>query len=130
MIAERVVEALHIDASLLADEARAEFERLSEMEVSPLWRVRISCESLKVTTRLMHIMSWVMTWQQGQHPAPLPPGGDAPAYLDDLPEPIAACVRQSLELYARLERLANQATSESPPASPALLLQQKLQTSL
>src|SRR3546814_12159144 len=48
---------------VLADEARSYFDRggLEDREaMSPADRVAFSCESLKVTTRLMHVQSWLL----------------------------------------------------------------------
>src|SRR3546814_14924453 len=48
---------------VLADEARSYFDRggLEDREaMSPADRVAFSCESLKVTTRLLHVVSWLL----------------------------------------------------------------------
>src|SRR3546814_16449280 len=48
---------------VLADEARSYFDRggLEDREaMSPADRVAFSCESLKVPTRLMHVVSWLL----------------------------------------------------------------------
>ena len=50
-----LVDSLYIEAMLLADEARACFDRSFDAgHLSPEISVAFSCESLKVTTRLMH----------------------------------------------------------------------------
>src|ERR1051326_1471952 len=57
---------------VMADEARAHFDRpdMTETEIEdPLRRVSFACESLKVTTRLMHIIAWLLSqraWQRGE----------------------------------------------------------------
>ena len=51
---------------LLADEARGYFDeelRREEAALDPLARVQVSCESLKVTTRLLHVVAWLLTWR-------------------------------------------------------------------
>jgi regulator of CtrA degradation len=51
---------------LLADEARGYFDdeiRREQAALDPLARVQVSCESLKVTTRLLHVVAWLLTWR-------------------------------------------------------------------
>ena len=63
-LAPRLVSALYVEAMLLADEARGYFDEFGREErdtLTPLIRVTFSCESLKVTTRLMHIIAWQFT---------------------------------------------------------------------
>ena len=60
----RLLDLLYTDAVLLADEARDYFETLGRDErdgLDPLLRVAFSCESLKITTRLMHVVAWLLT---------------------------------------------------------------------
>lgn len=60
----RLLDSLYTDAMLLADEARAYFESIGRDErdgLDPLLRVAFSCESLKLTTRLMHVVAWLLT---------------------------------------------------------------------
>ena len=60
----RLVDTLYIDAMVLADEARSYFDEAGRLEreaLDPMARVSFSCESLKVTTRLMHIIAWLLT---------------------------------------------------------------------
>ena len=60
----RLVDSLYVEAMLLADEARGYFDNAGKHErdgLDALGRVSFSCESLKVTTRLMHIIAWLLT---------------------------------------------------------------------
>ena len=60
----KLVDSLYMEAMLLADEARAYFDRNGRedrMSLDPLLRVGFSVESLKVTTRLMHVIAWLLT---------------------------------------------------------------------
>eukprot|EP01037_Dinobryon_pediforme_P030526 gene30526-34640_t len=60
----RVIDTLYIDAMVLADEARSYFDeggRADRETLDPMARVVFSCESLKVTTRLMHVIAWLLT---------------------------------------------------------------------
>ena len=65
-VRRRLRSALYADAMLLADEARAYFDdelRRETVALDPLARVQASCESLKVTTRLLHVVAWLLTWR-------------------------------------------------------------------
>lgn len=63
-IAEKLIDELYLEAMVLADEARSYLE-LSGMgnrdDVEPLTRIQLSCESLKITTRLMQVIAWLLT---------------------------------------------------------------------
>ena len=63
-ITPKLIDSLYTEAMVLADEARAYFDRQGRderLELDPVVRVGFSCESLKVTTRLMHIIAWLLT---------------------------------------------------------------------
>jgi regulator of CtrA degradation len=63
-IHRRLIDVLYVDAMVLADEARSYFDdggRADREALPPLARVAFSCESLKVTTRLMHVIAWLLT---------------------------------------------------------------------
>ncbi len=134
-LAPRLVSALYVEAMLLADEARGYFDEFGREErdtLTPLIRVTFSCESLKVTTRLMHIIAWLLTWraveageidvcEAGRPERRL---GDAPAseagVLEALPERARAIVQASIDLYERVARLdTGMALPDMPVASPA-----------
>lgn len=59
----KLVESLYVDAMVLADEARSYFE-LSPADqglgAHDEIRIDMSCESLRVTTRLMHSIAWLL----------------------------------------------------------------------
>ena len=60
----KLVDGLYVEAMVLADEARSYFDtggRDDRLALDPLDRVGFSCESLKVTTRLMHVIAWLLT---------------------------------------------------------------------
>jgi len=67
-----LVDGLYLEAMLMADEARSYFDGRDVAEDGmddPLRRVAFACESLKVTTRLMHIIAWLLSqraWQRGE----------------------------------------------------------------
>lgn len=57
----KLLNALYTEAMLLADEARSYFDH-DQMggNLPPEISVAFSCESLKVTTRLMHSIAWLL----------------------------------------------------------------------
>ena len=60
----KLIDGLYVEAMVLADEARSYFDTLGRddrLALDPLDRVGFSCESLKVTTRLMHVIAWLLT---------------------------------------------------------------------
>src|SRR3954453_19872774 len=63
-ITSRLIDSLYTEAMLLADEARSYFDDAGREEratLAPFARVGFACESLKVTTRIMHIVAWLLT---------------------------------------------------------------------
>ena len=57
------VENLYIEAMLLADEAHAAFAAQRDLGKShgdAMAQIGLACESLKTTTRLMHIIAWLL----------------------------------------------------------------------
>src|SRR5881398_3129221 len=74
-ITSRLIDSLYTEAMLLADEARSYFDDAGRDERSmlePFARVGFACESLKVTTRIMHIVAWLLTQraiESGEIPA-------------------------------------------------------------
>lgn len=60
----KLVDDLYCEAMVLADEARAYLERDASVEREMLAledRVHFSCESLKITTRLMQVIAWLLS---------------------------------------------------------------------
>lgn len=57
------VENLYVEAMLLADEAHAAFAAqrdLGRARGDALSQISLACESLKTTTRLMHVIAWLL----------------------------------------------------------------------
>jgi regulator of CtrA degradation len=112
----KVIEGLYTEAMVLADEARSYFDSERAREVTPVEvSVAFSCESLKVTTRLMHVIAWLLNQkavQAGELAARDSIGGMdelgyAPA-TDDLwvkRLPLEA-ISTSEDLYYRVQRVA------------------------
>ncbi|GAB4139807.1 MAG: hypothetical protein Tsb0016_06640 [Sphingomonadales bacterium] len=58
-----LVDRLYQEAVGLADEARTYFgmhAKLDRQRLAPIDRVLYTCESLRISTRLMHVISWLM----------------------------------------------------------------------
>ena len=141
----RLVDSLYTEAMLLADEARAYFDRHGREEresLDPLLRVGFSCESLKVTTRLMHVVAWLLTQRaveageisRAHARKPTRRLGDAPesdsALLDRLPPAARSLIEASQDLYARVQRLDASGLATEPQPSPARSLLSRLERSL
>jgi regulator of CtrA degradation len=142
----KLVASLYTEAMVLADEVRAYFDRNGREDrdsLDPLVRVGFSCESLKVTTRLMHVIAWLLTQRaveagelsRRQARSPARRLGEAPdtdaALLAALPENAVALINASRDLYARVRRL-DEGTAPAPQAhpSPARSLLSRLERSL
>ena len=141
----KLIDGLYVEAMVLADEARSYFDTIGRddrLSLDPIDRVGFSCESLKVTTRLMHVIAWLLTQravaagelshaQAGMAERRLGTAADTdPALLARLPEAAADLVRASEELYERVSRIDSGHFSEEPAGSPARSLLSRLQRSL
>ena len=139
----KLIDGLYVEAMVLADEARSYFDtggRDDRLALDPLDRVGFSCESLKVTTRLMHVIAWLLTQravaagelsrvEAGAAERRLGLAGDTDrALLARLPQTAAELIRASEELYDRVGRLDQGGFAEEP-ASPARSLLSRLQRS-
>ncbi len=143
-LAPKLVDGLYVEAMVLADEARSYFDthgRDDRLALDPVDRVGFSCESLKVTTRLMHVIAWLLTQravaagelsrvQAGDAERRL---GTAPetdaALFPRLPQAAAELVQASEDLYGRIARLDAGGFAEGPAGSPARSLLNRLQRS-
>jgi regulator of CtrA degradation len=129
----RLVDSLYLEAMVMADEARSYFDggALADQHIQdPLRRVAFACESLKVTTRLMHIIAWLLSqraWQRGEisdadladekyrlGPATL----SDPAQAADFPFAARALIEGSQDLYDRVMRLQDRLDRLSAPSDP------------
>ncbi|PKP91803.1 MAG: DUF1465 domain-containing protein [Alphaproteobacteria bacterium HGW-Alphaproteobacteria-16] len=119
-IHRKLIDSLYTESMLLADEARAYFDEVGRDDrdlLDAMSRVVFSCESLKVTTRLMHVIAWLLTQRAvdaGEIPArdALDPSrrlGEAPvtdeAAFDSLPMAAQSLIAASIDLYRRVQRL-------------------------
>ncbi len=143
----RLIDTLYVDAMVLADEARSYFDEAGRLEreaLDPMARVSFSCESLKVTTRLMHIIAWLLTQRAvdaGELRAAdaLDPSrrlGPAPVSeqhaVSSMPTQARALIAASAELYRRVARLDDSQADEglsSAILSPVQSLHARLASS-
>jgi regulator of CtrA degradation len=144
-ITPRRIDALYTEAMLLADEARAYFDEAGRDErqsLEPFVRVGFACESLKVTTRIMHIVAWLLTQRavesgeihaaDGRRPERrLGHASDSdPLVITQLPPTAQRLVSASVDLYSRVARLDEGAIDAEPAQSPARALMGRLERDL
>lgn len=144
-ITSRLIDSLYTEAMLLADEARSYFDdagRDDRGTLEPFVRVGFACESLKVTTRIMHIVAWLLTQRaietgelpgrDGRRPERrLGHAGESDAELvAKLPPAARRLIESSAELYARIKRIDEGVVTEEPAASPARALMGRLERGL
>src|SRR5687768_7200702 len=141
-ITPRLIDSLYTEAMLLADEARAYFDeagRNDRQGLEPFARVGFACESLKVTTRIMHIVAWLLTQKavesgeirsaDGRRPERrLGHANDSdPMVVGQLPEAAQRLINSSADLYSRIKRLDEGQLMDEPPQSPARALMGRLE---
>ena len=144
-ITPRLIDSLYTEAMLLADEARAYFDEAGRDErqlLEPFARVGFACESLKVTTRIMHIVAWLLTQRAVESGEIYAADGHRPErrlghanasdalVVDQLPPGAQRLVTASTDLYSRVERLDHGAIDDEPAQSPARALMGRLERDL
>jgi regulator of CtrA degradation len=144
-ITSRLIDSLYTEAMLLADEARSYFDeagRDDRATLEPFARVGFACESLRVTTRIMHIVAWLLTQraiESGE--IPMRDGrrretrlGHAqesdPAVVVQLPEAAQRLIGASADLYARVKRIDDGTMESEAAQSPARALMGRLERGL
>ncbi|MBB3763500.1 DUF1465 family protein [Sphingomicrobium lutaoense] len=141
-ITPRLVDQLYTEAMVLADEARSYFDEAGRDDrqlLEPFARVGFACESLKVTTRIMHIVAWLLTQRaietgeltviEGQRPERrLGKANESDEKVVALlPQAAQNLIRQSIDLYQRVRRLDEGQVVSEPVASPARALMGRLE---
>ena len=143
LLTPKLLNALYTEAMVLADEARSYFEsgRFSECaEEDSVLAVSFSCESLKVTTRLMHCIAWLLN-QKALHSGELTEGeswnrdrrlGYTAAsdmlMVDQFPEEARQIVLASEELFQRLQRLSSRMENQRQDESAVQAMFRKLES--
>ncbi|MDQ3143882.1 MAG: DUF1465 family protein [Pseudomonadota bacterium] len=144
-ITPRLIDSLYTEAMLLADEARAYFDeggRDDRQALEPFARVGFACESLKVTTRIMHIVAWLLTQRavetgeihaaDGRRPERRLGHANVsdPIVIAQLPPKAQRLVTASSDLYSRVQRLDEGQLADEPAQSPARALMGRLERDL
>ena len=144
-ITSRLIDSLYTEAMLLADEARSYFDDIGRNDraaLEPFARVGFACESLKVTTRIMHIVAWLLTqraiesgeigFSEGRRPdRRLGHAQDSdPLVVGQLPESAQRLINSSADLYARIQRIDEGGIETEVPQSPARALMGRLERGL
>ena len=144
-LTSRLIDSLYTEAMLLADEARSYFDDIGRDErasLEPFARVGFACESLKVTTRIMHIVAWLLTQRaiesgeiplrEGRRPERrLGHAQDSdPLVVGQLPEAAQKLITSSSDLYARVKRIDEGHMETDVPQSPARALMGRLERGL
>lgn len=134
----KLIDGLYTEAMLLADEARSYFDSDHARAITPAdVAVAFSCESLKVTTRLMHVIAWLLNQKAisaGEiHPTDVLRGldelGYAPAtdgwMVDRMPEVARSLILASEDLYYRVQRISSHVGSDATePPAPHRMIEQ------
>lgn len=138
----KLVDSLYTEAMILADEARSYFDRDQLAgNLTPEISVAFSCESLKVTTRLMHSIAWLLN-QKALRAGELSPSdmnndardlGYAPAsdgfQVERFPDEAQALIAASEDLYFRLQRFSGKMRDQSVVTSEPLAMMERIRAS-
>ncbi len=139
-LSEEIIEDLYAEALLLADDARAAFDlRFDEKmdNANDLTRVALSIEGLRTTTRLMHVLAWLLNQRAflaGELSEPqLRRCGALPQERTADPDNIArlepetrALIGESERLHARVARLDRDWRRAVNDDAPVQLLQGRI----
>ncbi|UAK23474.1 DUF1465 family protein [Sphingomonas nostoxanthinifaciens] len=132
----RLAETLYTEALLLADEMRGYFDGPGARDrdtLGPSERVLYACESLKATTRLMHVIAWLATRRAVEAGELVSDDGlgmsasSSAAELGRLPTAPRRLILAGIDLYERVERIAAGIDAPVAAASPARVLIQRLE---
>lgn len=143
----RLIDSLYVEAMVLADEARSFFDGQGEVQRTALGemdRVTFACESLKVTTRLMHVIAWLLAQRaifngelaeavRGEERFQLGEAAQTTvAVAQQFSADMTALILGSEDLYQRVARLERQLIRRMrsralAPASPARALIDRLE---
>lgn len=138
----KLLDSLYTEAMLLADEARSYFDRdqLSG-NLSPEISVAFSCESLKVTTRLMHSIAWLLNQKalragelsQFDADSDARDLGYAPAsdsgQVERFPREAQSLIAASEDLYFRLQRFNGKMRNQDDVMPEPLAMMERIRAS-
>ena len=130
----RIIEGLYAEGLMLSDEVRATFDLSHQDEVpdeAHSARIALSCEALRTTTRMMHVLAWLLNhrayfagelseFQLRRHGV-LPPDRAAdPEQLAKLEPETCALIAETEAFHGRVARL-DAAWRERFVVQPAVL---------
>ncbi|MBV7265018.1 DUF1465 family protein [Erythrobacter ani] len=135
-----IIEALYSEALVLADEVRAVFAlgtREPALDEDASVRLALSTEGLKTTTRMMHLLAWLLnqraffsgelTDNQVRNHGALPPDRPAdPAQLDMLEPETRALIAETEALHGRIARLDRAWRQGFDMGSPVRVFQHRI----
>lgn len=139
-ISKEIIEELYSAALVLADDARAAFDlraRDSVSEAGDLTRVALSIEGLRTTTRVMHVLAWLLNQRaylagelselQIERCGALPEEREADAdNLARLEPETRALIEESERLHARVARLDRDWRLQRADRTPVARLQGRI----
>lgn len=143
-ITSRLIDSLYTEAIVLADEARSYFDdagRDDRATLEPFARVGFACESLRVTTRIMQIVAWLLTQRAIESDEIAMRDGrrretrlgyaqeSDPAVVAQLPQATQRLINSSADFYSRVQRI-DEGTVETEVQSPARALMGRLERGL
>lgn len=135
-----IIEALYSEALVLADEVRAVFTASTREPASgedALVRLALSSEGLKTTTRMMHVLAWLLNQRAlfaGElseetvrlHGALPPDRGADPDQLALLEPETRALIAETERLHQRIARLDEAWRQHFAMQSPARAFQERI----
>ncbi|UAB77947.1 DUF1465 family protein [Erythrobacter sp. SCSIO 43205] len=136
-----IIEALYTEALVLADEVRAVFARgAHEPEIGgdTMARLALSTEGLKTTTRMMHVLAWLLNQrayfsgelnaEQVRKHGTLPTDRPSdPKALASLEPPTRELIAETERLHERIARLDEAWRSGFEMTSPARAYRSQLE---
>ncbi|MCK0099871.1 DUF1465 family protein [Qipengyuania sp. S6317L1] len=136
-----IIEALYTEALVLADDVRAVFARGAhepEIGADTMVRLALSTEGLKTTTRMMHILAWLLNQRaffsgelnedQVRKHGTLPPDRPSdPKALASLEPATRELIAESERLHERISRLDEAWRSGFEMESPARAFHSRLE---
>lgn len=143
VLTPKLVESLYVEAMILTDEARAYFDVEGQRDqalLDPAGKLAFTCESLRVTTKLMQVVSWLLAQKAAQGAdggepcrlewvGPFHPLGADQMMAEPLPPGALSVVLATNDLYERVRRLDTQLERREPVESPARTLLGRLEAS-
>ncbi|MBV7259137.1 DUF1465 family protein [Erythrobacter crassostreae] len=135
-----IIEALYTEALVLADDVRAVFAlgtKEPSLSDNTMVRLALSTEGLKTTTRMMHLLAWLlnqrayfsgeMTENQVRNHGALPPDRPSDQAQIDLLEPeTRALIAETEALHQRIARLDQAWRQQFDLGSPVRAFQDRI----